>query len=56
MLEKTKVEERTTKKRRLSAPRDESSNPKETLKTSGQSVGALIGRKRKERKAGKSGK
>ncbi|KAJ6606609.1 hypothetical protein DFH09DRAFT_1242093 [Mycena vulgaris] len=52
-LGKTKVEEeRTPKKRRLSAPQAEP-NPKEASKTSGQSVGALIGRKRKERKTGK---
>ncbi|KAJ7093119.1 hypothetical protein C8R44DRAFT_815616 [Mycena epipterygia] len=50
----TKAEERTTKKRRLSAPQDESDKQKDTSKTSGQSVGALIGRKRKERKTGKS--
>ncbi|KAJ7702426.1 hypothetical protein B0H17DRAFT_1176243 [Mycena rosella] len=50
---KTDVEERATKKRRVSAPQDESKSQKEVPKTSGQSVGALIGRKRKERKTGK---
>ncbi|KAJ7470400.1 hypothetical protein FB451DRAFT_1253606 [Mycena latifolia] len=54
-LDKRNVEERTTKKRRLSAPQDESIN-QDTPKTSGQSVGALIGRKRKERKMGKNSK
>ncbi|KAJ7756779.1 hypothetical protein DFH07DRAFT_868169 [Mycena maculata] len=52
-LARTTVEERSPKKPRLSAPEDESKGPKEIAKNSGQSVGALIGRKRKERKAGK---
>ncbi|KAJ6547176.1 hypothetical protein B0H19DRAFT_1164315 [Mycena capillaripes] len=53
--QKKVVEERTTKKRRLSTSQDKSSDRKEVSKT-GQNVGALIGRKRKERKAGKSSK
>ncbi|KAJ7684761.1 hypothetical protein DFH06DRAFT_1073674 [Mycena polygramma] len=51
-----KVEERTTKKRRLSASQDKSTDSKEIPQTSGPNMGALIGRKRKERKAGKNSK
>ncbi|KAJ6618251.1 hypothetical protein B0H10DRAFT_2029966 [Mycena sp. CBHHK59/15] len=47
------AEERAPKKMRLTAPKDEPKVSKEGSKPSGQSVGALIGRKRKERKAGK---
>lgn len=52
-LSRTKIEERAPKKPRLSNPKDEHKSPKEIVKTTGQSVGALIGRKRKERKVGK---
>ncbi|KAF7359430.1 Ribosome biogenesis [Mycena sanguinolenta] len=44
-----KVEERATKKARLSTSQNGSTDGKE--KTSGHSIGSLIGRKRKERKA-----
>ncbi|KAF8185003.1 hypothetical protein K438DRAFT_1837253 [Mycena galopus ATCC 62051] len=49
-VQTTKVEERTTKKMRLS--KTESDDRKATPKT--DNIGSLIGRKRKERKAGKS--
>ncbi|KAJ7184156.1 hypothetical protein C8R46DRAFT_451512 [Mycena filopes] len=48
-----KVEEHAAKKRRVSAPEEK---PSETSKTAGPNVGALIGRKRKERKVGKKSK
>ncbi|KAJ7090185.1 hypothetical protein B0H15DRAFT_938853 [Mycena belliarum] len=54
-LSRNIVEERAPKKRRISAPKEES-KIRDTSKTSGQSVGALIGRKRKERKAGNKSK
>ncbi|KAJ7105735.1 hypothetical protein C8R43DRAFT_1140711 [Mycena crocata] len=49
-LGRTKVEEPATKKRRLSATKADKALPQTA---GGQSVGALIGRKRKERKTGK---
>ncbi|KAJ7043307.1 hypothetical protein C8F04DRAFT_1029446 [Mycena alexandri] len=53
-LGQPKVEEGAPKKRRVSE--DKPSEHKETSKSTGPNVGALIGRKRKERKVGKKSK
>ncbi|KAK7023842.1 ribosome biogenesis [Favolaschia claudopus] len=55
-VDQAKAEERPAKKARLSPKKPVADDAKDKPKTAGQTVGPLIGRKRKERKAGKKSK